>query len=308
MSASDAKESIGKGSSLKERMAALQGRGGFGAPPPVAPKPAVERPKWKPPPVVSPPVEDEPEATGEEESSGSPSIPARSAESPVVKPEGEDEVESDKATDIPEKKASEEEEGTEEVDAEAEERQRRAAIAARMARLGGARLGMGAPVFGAPGHKKPDTPKEEKSEAPLEEAAPAESTSAPDGKFLAIRARLKTNRALDTSLEPPAAEGVPAEQVAVKSDAETQSGKDIVITPVHLNSHPVLLQRNPRNQEESRRSLPTLYRFLASTSASHARIDASASWPAKGCSTQEKARQASNIHTFDRRDRERKRK
>ncbi|KAF8881906.1 hypothetical protein BD779DRAFT_1675239 [Infundibulicybe gibba] len=57
MSASDAKESIGKGGSLKDRMAALQGRGGFAAPPPpTAPKPAVEKPKWKPPPVVSPPA------------------------------------------------------------------------------------------------------------------------------------------------------------------------------------------------------------------------------------------------------------
>ncbi|KAJ3890660.1 hypothetical protein GG344DRAFT_35410, partial [Lentinula edodes] len=61
MSASDAKESIGKGGSLKERMAALQGKGAFGAPsPPVAPKPAVEKPKWKPPPpVASPPEEEE---------------------------------------------------------------------------------------------------------------------------------------------------------------------------------------------------------------------------------------------------------
>ncbi|KAJ4476644.1 hypothetical protein J3R30DRAFT_3215258, partial [Lentinula aciculospora] len=64
MSASDAKESIGKGGSLKERMAALQGRGGFGAPPPpVSPKPAVEKPKWKlPPPVASPPEEEDREA------------------------------------------------------------------------------------------------------------------------------------------------------------------------------------------------------------------------------------------------------
>ncbi|KAF9240233.1 hypothetical protein BU15DRAFT_22982, partial [Melanogaster broomeanus] len=57
MSASDAMESIGRGGTLKERMAALQGRGAFGgAPPPMPPKP-VEKPKWKPPPVVSPPAD-----------------------------------------------------------------------------------------------------------------------------------------------------------------------------------------------------------------------------------------------------------
>jgi hypothetical protein len=54
MSASDAKESITKAGSLKERMAALQGLGAFGggsaATPP--PKPA-EKPKWKPPPQVA---------------------------------------------------------------------------------------------------------------------------------------------------------------------------------------------------------------------------------------------------------------
>ena len=42
-----------------------------------------------------------------------------------------------------------------EDDPEEEERQRRAAIAARMAKLGGARVGMGPPVFG----RKPDVPK-----------------------------------------------------------------------------------------------------------------------------------------------------
>jgi hypothetical protein len=61
MSASDAKESIGLGGSLKDRMAALQGRGAFGGIPWCSsntPKPAVEKPKWKPPPVVSPPADE----------------------------------------------------------------------------------------------------------------------------------------------------------------------------------------------------------------------------------------------------------
>ena len=48
---------------------------------------------------------------------------------------------------------------TGEVDPEEEERQRRAAIAARMARLGGARVGMGPPVFG----KKPTPPRKKPS-------------------------------------------------------------------------------------------------------------------------------------------------
>ncbi|KAF9222963.1 hypothetical protein BS17DRAFT_665123, partial [Gyrodon lividus] len=59
MSASDAMESIGRGGTLKERMAALQGKGAFGAaPPPMPPKP-MEKPKWKPPPVVSPPADED---------------------------------------------------------------------------------------------------------------------------------------------------------------------------------------------------------------------------------------------------------
>ncbi|KAI5991110.1 hypothetical protein EDD15DRAFT_2130846, partial [Pisolithus albus] len=68
MSASDAKESITRGGTLKERMAALQGKGGFGAPapPPTLPtKPvAVEKPKWKPPPAISSPPADDDEVTG----------------------------------------------------------------------------------------------------------------------------------------------------------------------------------------------------------------------------------------------------
>ncbi|KAJ6504764.1 hypothetical protein C8R47DRAFT_956525, partial [Mycena vitilis] len=59
MSASDAKESIGRGGSLKDRMAALQGRGAFGAPTqPAAPVVGTGK-KWVPPP--KPPVEEEEE-------------------------------------------------------------------------------------------------------------------------------------------------------------------------------------------------------------------------------------------------------
>ncbi|KAK7681649.1 hypothetical protein QCA50_015383 [Cerrena zonata] len=52
LSAADAQESIGRGVSLKDRMAALQGLSGFGggAPAIPPPRPAGEKPKWKPPP------------------------------------------------------------------------------------------------------------------------------------------------------------------------------------------------------------------------------------------------------------------
>ena len=45
--------------------------------------------------------------------------------------------------------------GEEDADPEEEERQRRAAIAARMARLGGTRVGMGPPIFGLKPEVKP---------------------------------------------------------------------------------------------------------------------------------------------------------
>jgi hypothetical protein len=129
MSASDAKESIGRGGSLKDRMAALQGRGAFGAPAaPAAPVVGTGK-KWVPPPKP-PPVEEEeavsPPATTAERGSGDEPTP----EEPD-KPEGEPAPEA---------------EG--EADPEEEERKRRAGIAARMARLGGARVGMAPPVFG----------------------------------------------------------------------------------------------------------------------------------------------------------------
>jgi len=166
MSAADAKVSIGQGVSLKERMAALQGLHGFGggsASPP--PKPATEKPKWKPPPVVPPPVVDEDER---DESA-----------KPAVVPEGESDARKHEPTAEAEQ-AGDEGEGQEEPDPGEEERQRRAAIAARMARLGGARVGMAPPVFA----KKPDVKKQgslkveddEHKETPVE---PAPAVSPP---------------------------------------------------------------------------------------------------------------------------------
>jgi hypothetical protein len=162
MSASDAKESIGKGGSLKDRMAALQGKGAFGAPPPVASKPAVEKPKWKPPPVVAPVDKDE-DQHPPVESSTSPSLPP-----PTVRSSEDDGV-----IDTHEEETAPGADGEDqtEVDSKEDERQRRAAIAARMARLGGARVGM-APMFGhRPVAKKPEL---------VQDAIPAPAV---DGKF-----------------------------------------------------------------------------------------------------------------------------
>lgn len=133
MSASDAKESIGQGGmSLKDRMAALRGQGfqvggGGSSSPSPPPKPA-DKPKWKPPPTIArtPSIGDveNPASPGAEESTGD-------------QPRSDD-------LDVQPDTAAEEPTGS----AEDEERERRAAIAARMARLGGARVGMGVPTFG----------------------------------------------------------------------------------------------------------------------------------------------------------------
>ncbi|KAJ7456719.1 hypothetical protein B0H11DRAFT_223066 [Mycena galericulata] len=144
MSASDAKESIGRGGSLKERMAALQGRGAFGGAAPAPAPPVGTGKKWVPPP--------KPERVEEDVAV-------------VAVPDRED-GEANKAQGETEDKQEEQaEEG--EKDPEEEERQRRAAIAARMARLGGARVGMSPPVFG---------PKPTIKKRPSEDAASVKST------------------------------------------------------------------------------------------------------------------------------------
>lgn len=174
MSAADAKESIGMGGSLKERMAALQGRGGFGgasggatSPPP---RPSTEKPKWKPPPQVKPADEDGEEKKSGPEGGRSPSPPLRSPplqspplRSPPLGALSQEEVKGDE-----EAKAEDESEPRGEVDEEEEERQRRAAIAARMARLGGARVGMGLPIFG----KKPEINQKPERKSTSEVASP----------------------------------------------------------------------------------------------------------------------------------------
>jgi myosin tail region-interacting protein MTI1 len=131
-------------------MAALQGKGAFGAPAPPQPppKPASERPKWRPPPVVSRPDDDDPQLKQQE---AVPALASPSATSacPVLSP-SELSATGDHVTEA---RGDDEEE---------EEKQRRAAIAARMARIGGARLGVAPPVFG----RKQSLPK---PESPMEE-------------------------------------------------------------------------------------------------------------------------------------------
>ncbi|KAG6919231.1 hypothetical protein DXG01_008027 [Tephrocybe rancida] len=184
MSASDAKESIKTGGSLKERMAALQNRGGFGAPPPVAPKPPMEKPKWKPPPVIAPVDKDDDDEPSRDDGPTRPGPPLRKSTSEDKAAGRKDEGEPGPAVEEAETEAGE----AAEADPEEEERQRRAAIAARMARLGGARVGM-APVFGrAPSTKKsipepakPETPAEVNADESKsqEEAAPLQSQDEP---------------------------------------------------------------------------------------------------------------------------------
>ncbi|KAH9002832.1 hypothetical protein EDB86DRAFT_2898394 [Lactarius hatsudake] len=161
MSATDAKESITKGGSLKERMAALQGLGAFGGGPAAAPPPKPsEKPKWKPPPQVpvAPPVTGD---DGEDAStSGVADTSSIPAVSPLKTPDEEimtvlskspppvNEEASVIVSDVPGERE-------EDADPEEEERQRRAAIAARMARLGGTRVGMGPPIFGLKPEVKP---------------------------------------------------------------------------------------------------------------------------------------------------------
>ncbi|OCH87966.1 hypothetical protein OBBRIDRAFT_118190 [Obba rivulosa] len=202
MSAADAKESITKGGSLKERMAALQGKGGFGGPlgagttPPI--KPAVEKPKWKPPPVVATPadehdVEQAPKVTETE------GVQEKAEGGTHPKSPEEDEH------------AVPQEDSQGDPDPGEEERQRRAAIAARMARLGGARVGMGPPPVTAkkPEVRKPETHKEEEksveNSAEAVASPPAESQLSEAEKSQAEQPSdyFQTTNASDSSLLSP---------------------------------------------------------------------------------------------------------
>lgn len=134
MSAADAQASITKGGSLRERMAALQGAGAFGSP--GAEKPAPPKPSGK---VWSRPTAPEPEVTPEADAEGGEGAePAR-----VKSPQGE---EGDPLAAAGDEGAAE---GEGEEDEEAKEKARRAAITARLAKLG-ARGPLGLPPPMAP--------------------------------------------------------------------------------------------------------------------------------------------------------------
>lgn len=166
-------------------MAALQGLGVLGGGPAAAlpPKPA-EKPKWKPPPQVAvalPVTGDDHEGDGAEADNKPAISPLKSPGDDIVSAlskhpqpapttqEGQSEVEGEAPVA-----------GEEVPDPDEEERQRRAAIAARMARLGGTRVGMGPPIFGRKPEIKPkpavlasETTKEEPTTANAPVAEPA---------------------------------------------------------------------------------------------------------------------------------------
>ena len=174
MSASDAKESIGKGGSLKERMAALQGKGAFGGG--VAPVPPPVKAVKRQPLVVPPPPKEESDEQPTDPDAGEPRDERARSDQPS---ESEARDDTDVARtgpndDIPKEKDALVEE---EQDEEAKERERRAAIAARMARLGGARVGMAPPMFG----KRPEVKEKPKVTPPEDTGSPiaSEKTTAP---------------------------------------------------------------------------------------------------------------------------------
>ncbi|KAK0487822.1 hypothetical protein IW261DRAFT_1450167 [Armillaria novae-zelandiae] len=226
MSASDAKESIGKGGSLRERMAALQGRGAFGAPPPppTSPKPVIERPKWKPPPpVASPPPDDHLEKDSVPRKS--PEIPSKSPDSLPAQPSTPTGGEHDAPAVAV---AASEPEGrvADETDPEDEERQRRATIAARMARLGGARVGMGPPVFG-----KVSVKPKPKAEPVEEEAKPVEVVSPPppSGDDEALKS---------APTSPPLGEGAGSKALDVEQSDEGRSSESFASPDTDISSLP----------------------------------------------------------------------
>ncbi|KAG6813006.1 hypothetical protein H0H92_014743 [Tricholoma furcatifolium] len=233
MSAMDAKESIKTGGSLKERMAALQNRGGFGAPaPPVAPKPAIEKPKWKPPPVVAPVEREDDDAHArEDEISRPPGPPIRKSSSGDRPPEEKGEGEAEAAGEA-------RSEAEAELDPEEEERQRRANIAARMARLGGARVGM-APMFGRP----PSTKKSEPEPEPVKEAPATDHAGE-------SQPQKETSPPSDEPTAVPAPDLV--EKLTVTSDIELPSAPE----PVQASAEPLSLQSEASTTVSASQSMP----------------------------------------------------
>lgn len=193
-------------------MAALQGKGAFGGPPPpVAPKPNVERPKWKQPPSVPAP-EESIAAIDEDVRETSRSPPPRAVASPVPEnqPTSNREGESDPVV--------QEGDGGD-PDQEEEERQRRAAIAARMARLGGAHFGMGPPIFAPKPVARKSEPAPSADEATNQEVPADQSTVAKE-----------STEALVTSPSPD----LPSTAPPVPEAAATIEHKDEVDPPLPM--------------------------------------------------------------------------
>ena len=143
MSAANAAESIGRGGSLKERMAAPQGKGAFGGPPsPIAPNPSIGRPKRGRLPSVPAPVtcwDESKEATRGVDASGREaprSPPPRAAAR--LSPECQGTANHEEISLV---QGDGGDHGSEE-----EERQHKAMIAVHVSRLGGANVGTGPPI------------------------------------------------------------------------------------------------------------------------------------------------------------------
>ncbi|KAG6854297.1 hypothetical protein C0991_008546 [Blastosporella zonata] len=249
MSASDAKESIKTGGSLKERMAALQNRGGFGGPPPVAPKPPVEKPKWKPPPVIAPVDKDDDDEPSRDDDLPKPPPPLRKSTSDD-KSAGE--------SDIREPGPAAEEADAEtgeaaEADPEEEERQRRAAIAARMARLGGARVGM-APVFGRTQSAKKTEPA--KTETIVNENAEEDESQ---GKAVPSPSNDETTTTSSpASTEQPSvtSDAVELPPAPVRKDSVSSLSTETEAQPTRSPPEPMPLPSAPRRAGPPRRKTP----------------------------------------------------
>ncbi|PPQ70453.1 hypothetical protein CVT25_005349 [Psilocybe cyanescens] len=256
MSASDAKESITKAGSLKDRMAALQGKGAFGAPaPPTAPKPAVEKPKWKPPPVVHAPADDDDHA-GEHTTAAVAAAVERTL-SPPVSVKSHESVDNASTPDVRDESAapapvqeSEQESEPAAVDPQDEERQRRAAIAARMARLGGARVGMAPPVIG----KKPvRKPTQEELPAPKkEEIKTVEEPAVGDA------ASSEVSKSAEGHVSPPlvATEIVasPPSDAPIQDRAEAEVSKSPEIVPTRKSSEAASILSSETTDSHSSRN------------------------------------------------------
>ena len=151
MPATDVKETTGGGASLKERMAAFQGKGGTGsANPPPLPTTKKPMPKPSPKPTSSPSLAEKNPAE------------FRAVICPPL-------LDTESTVQVPTEKLAEFAEQRGEVDGikkdpEEEERQRRVETTARVKRLDGANMGREPPVIAPkPFARRPGVPKEEKT-------------------------------------------------------------------------------------------------------------------------------------------------